>query len=69
MAERFRSLWQWICELLINEQQPRWSLMKCREAEIFSNQEVLWVDLRMGPEGAVKIFHALGGHRLLMPIH
>ena len=32
---------QRICELLINNQQPRWALRKCLEAEISSNQEVL----------------------------
>jgi L-ascorbate metabolism protein UlaG (beta-lactamase superfamily) len=29
----------------------------------------LWRDIHMGPEGAVRSFHALGGHGLLMPIH
>jgi L-ascorbate metabolism protein UlaG (beta-lactamase superfamily) len=29
----------------------------------------LWSDIHMGPEGAVRSFHALGGHGLLMPIH
>jgi len=29
----------------------------------------LWADIHMGPEGAVRSFHALGGHGLLMPIH
>jgi L-ascorbate metabolism protein UlaG (beta-lactamase superfamily) len=34
----------------------------------------LWADIHMGPEGAVRSFHALGGHApgsqaLLMPIH
>jgi L-ascorbate metabolism protein UlaG (beta-lactamase superfamily) len=29
----------------------------------------LWVDIHMGPEGAVRSFRALGGHGLLMPIH
>lgn len=29
----------------------------------------LWIDIHMGPEGAVRSFHALGGHGLLMPIH
>ena len=29
----------------------------------------LWADIHMGPEGAVRNFHAMGGHGLLMPIH
>ncbi|MGO9338195.1 MAG: MBL fold metallo-hydrolase [Terracidiphilus sp.] len=29
----------------------------------------LWIDIHMGPEGAVRSFGALGGHGLLMPIH
>jgi L-ascorbate metabolism protein UlaG (beta-lactamase superfamily) len=29
----------------------------------------LWADIHMGPEGAVRSFHALGGHGLFMPIH
>jgi L-ascorbate metabolism protein UlaG (beta-lactamase superfamily) len=29
----------------------------------------LWIDIHMGPEGAVRSFQALGGHGLLMPIH
>lgn len=29
----------------------------------------LWIDIHMGPEGAVRSFRALGGHGLLMPIH
>ncbi len=29
----------------------------------------LWADIHMGPDGAVRSFHALGGHGLLMPIH
>ena len=29
----------------------------------------LWASIHMGPEGAVRSFHALGGHGLLMPIH
>ena len=29
----------------------------------------LWADIHMGPEGAVRVFRALGGHGLLMPIH
>jgi len=29
----------------------------------------LWSDIHMGPEGAVRSFHALGGNGLLMPIH
>jgi L-ascorbate metabolism protein UlaG (beta-lactamase superfamily) len=29
----------------------------------------LWADIHLGPEGAVRIFQALGGHGLLMPIH
>jgi len=29
----------------------------------------LWADIHMGPEGAVRTFHALGGHGLFMPIH
>ncbi len=29
----------------------------------------LWADIHMGPEGAVRMFHALGGQGLLMPIH
>jgi len=29
----------------------------------------LWADIHMGPEGAVRSFHALGGEGLLMPIH
>jgi L-ascorbate metabolism protein UlaG (beta-lactamase superfamily) len=29
----------------------------------------LWPDVHMGPDGAVRSFHALGGHGLLMPIH
>lgn len=29
----------------------------------------LWADIHMGPEGAVRSFHALGGKGLLMPIH
>ncbi|HWA94686.1 MAG TPA: MBL fold metallo-hydrolase [Terracidiphilus sp.] len=28
-----------------------------------------WSSIHMGPEGAVRSFHALGGHGLLMPIH
>jgi hypothetical protein len=28
----------------------------------------LWADVHMGPEGAVRSFRALGGHKLLMPI-
>jgi L-ascorbate metabolism protein UlaG (beta-lactamase superfamily) len=30
---------------------------------------LLWADIHMGPEGAVRSFCALGGHGLLMPIH
>jgi L-ascorbate metabolism protein UlaG (beta-lactamase superfamily) len=29
----------------------------------------LWIDIHMGPEGAVRSFHALGGQGLFMPIH
>lgn len=29
----------------------------------------LWSDIHMGPEGAVRSFHSLGGHGLFMPIH
>jgi L-ascorbate metabolism protein UlaG (beta-lactamase superfamily) len=29
----------------------------------------LWIDIHMGPEGAVRSFRALGGNGLLMPIH
>jgi L-ascorbate metabolism protein UlaG (beta-lactamase superfamily) len=29
----------------------------------------LWIDIHMGPEGAVRSFRALGGSGLLMPIH
>jgi L-ascorbate metabolism protein UlaG (beta-lactamase superfamily) len=29
----------------------------------------LWADIHMGPAGAVRSFHALGGHGMLMPIH
>lgn len=29
----------------------------------------LWIDIHMGPEGAVRSFRALGGKGLLMPIH
>jgi L-ascorbate metabolism protein UlaG (beta-lactamase superfamily) len=29
----------------------------------------LWADIHMGPEGAVRSFHDLGGNGLLMPIH
>jgi L-ascorbate metabolism protein UlaG (beta-lactamase superfamily) len=29
----------------------------------------LWADIHMGPEGALRIFQALGGEGLLMPIH
>jgi L-ascorbate metabolism protein UlaG (beta-lactamase superfamily) len=29
----------------------------------------LWADIHMGPEGAVRSLHALGGQALLMPIH
>ena len=29
----------------------------------------LWADIHMGPDGAVRSFHALGGHGLFMPIH
>jgi len=29
----------------------------------------LWADIHMGPEGAVRSFHAIGGHGLFMPIH
>jgi L-ascorbate metabolism protein UlaG (beta-lactamase superfamily) len=29
----------------------------------------LWIDIHMGPLGAVRSFQALGGHGLLMPIH
>lgn len=29
----------------------------------------LWIDIHMGPEGAVRSFRALGGHGLLMPVH
>ena len=29
----------------------------------------LWIDIHMGPEGAVRSFQALGGHGLFMPIH
>lgn len=29
----------------------------------------LWADIHMGPEGAVRTFHGLGGNGLLMPIH
>ncbi len=29
----------------------------------------LWAGIHMGPEGAVRTFHALGGHGLFMPIH
>jgi L-ascorbate metabolism protein UlaG (beta-lactamase superfamily) len=28
-----------------------------------------WPEIHMGPEGAVRCFHALGGNGLLMPIH
>lgn len=29
----------------------------------------LWIDIHMGPQGAVRTFHALGGRGLFMPIH
>jgi L-ascorbate metabolism protein UlaG (beta-lactamase superfamily) len=29
----------------------------------------LWADIHMGPEGAVRMFRAMGGRGLLMPIH
>jgi L-ascorbate metabolism protein UlaG (beta-lactamase superfamily) len=29
----------------------------------------MWIDIHMGPEGAVRSFRALGGHGLFMPIH
>ena len=29
----------------------------------------LWIDIHMGPEGAVRSFRAMGGHGLMMPIH
>jgi L-ascorbate metabolism protein UlaG (beta-lactamase superfamily) len=29
----------------------------------------LWIDIHMGPEGALRTFRDLGGHGLLMPIH
>jgi L-ascorbate metabolism protein UlaG (beta-lactamase superfamily) len=29
----------------------------------------LWADIHMGPDGAARTFHALGGKGLLMPIH
>ena len=29
----------------------------------------LWADIHMGPDGAMRTFHALGGAGLLMPIH
>jgi L-ascorbate metabolism protein UlaG (beta-lactamase superfamily) len=29
----------------------------------------LWIDIHMGPEGAVRSFRAMGGHGLLMPVH
>jgi len=29
----------------------------------------MWADIHMGPEGAVKMFRAMGGTGLLMPIH
>lgn len=29
----------------------------------------LWADIHMGPDGAARSFHAMGGHGLLMPIH
>jgi L-ascorbate metabolism protein UlaG (beta-lactamase superfamily) len=29
----------------------------------------MWIDIHMGPEGAVRSFRALGGQGLLMPIH
>ena len=29
----------------------------------------LWIDIHMGPEGAVRSFRAMGSHGLLMPIH
>jgi L-ascorbate metabolism protein UlaG (beta-lactamase superfamily) len=29
----------------------------------------LWADIHMGPEGALRMFEALGGEGLLMPIH
>ncbi len=29
----------------------------------------LWAEIHMGPEGAVRMFKALGGHGLFMPIH
>lgn len=29
----------------------------------------LWLDIHMGPEGAVRSFRAMGDHGLLMPIH
>jgi L-ascorbate metabolism protein UlaG (beta-lactamase superfamily) len=29
----------------------------------------LWIDIHMGPEGAVRSFRSMGGHGLLMPIH
>lgn len=29
----------------------------------------LWADIHMGPDGALRSFHALGGQGLLMPIH
>jgi L-ascorbate metabolism protein UlaG (beta-lactamase superfamily) len=29
----------------------------------------LWSDIHMGPDGAIRTFHALGGSGLLMPIH
>jgi L-ascorbate metabolism protein UlaG (beta-lactamase superfamily) len=29
----------------------------------------LWIDIHMGPDGAVRSFRAMGGHGLFMPIH
>ena len=29
----------------------------------------LWIDIHMGPQGAVRTFHSLGGRGLFMPIH
>lgn len=29
----------------------------------------LWKDIHLGPDGAVKVFEALGGHGLFLPIH
>jgi L-ascorbate metabolism protein UlaG (beta-lactamase superfamily) len=29
----------------------------------------LWADIHMGPDGAARVFHTLGGQGLMMPIH